>query len=141
MASFASLPCLCGEIEPDAFCEYFTDAAVVSSVYKTIPSPEHDTMPRSPDCGKNFALKILARCAVLYCTKIFPLNGFVTTENLWTFNYFPIHRLCIILSILGIPIFWSSEPESRYCPLSFHDNVFTHPLCTLSLLYRLRLCT
>lgn len=70
----------------------------------------------APDCGMNFALNIFARCAVLYCTKICPLYGFVTT------------------------IVWSSEPDNRYWPLSFHETVFTHPLWTLSRLCKLRHC-
>lgn len=65
----------------------------------------------------NFALNMLARCAVLYCTNIWPLYGFVTT------------------------IVWSSDPDSKYWPLSFQEIVFTHPPCTLSFLCKLRFCT
>ena len=99
MASFASLASLCGEIDPDDFWAYFFETAVVSSVYSTIPSPEQLTMPRSPDCGRNFALNTENEKKS---------NVKITIELLvdWNMEVTWKYWLDVPLSIARVPVHW-----------------------------------
>lgn len=133
----ASLPCRWGELDPDLWA-YSKDAAVVSSVYKTTPSPEQLTIPRSPDWGRDLALKMFARRAMLYWTSTCPCRGFVTiicwsSDQDWRYQVilFLFQKPSNCQTIKPNSILAHDHFSNRCYSMLFAKTKIFHGLCTI----------